>query len=413
MRWFYWYMVALLLWAPCGMARGDEPPGGDAVKQEKPAAVIVTDKGPLDQDYDGWITELIGSRYQFADFDATLLSANGLGVDVATPDAVLRAQLGLEEGTGLVLTGVPPESAGAKAGLAIHDLIIEIGERKVADAAKLKEQLDAAAGKAVKLRVLRGGKPLVVEVPLPKVQVAQIDWTPNHWKVTLKSAERYRLGVTLAEADGTLRAQLRLAAGEGLVVTEVVADSAAAAAGIQAHDVLIVLDGKRLTTVEAINAQVQEIKDRQVELRLLRSGKEMSFRLAPRKTQEAAFVDRPVTFWDTKSCQRCHAQPFDDAQAAHLLMGSKLGAHQSAWIDSQGKAFLFGKVIDTDAAPADAAQPKQQIESLKAQLAQMQQTLAALESSLASATPPADKKPTNTPADSEGKDREVKDGKKK
>jgi S1-C subfamily serine protease len=84
----------------------------------------------------------------------------------------------------------------------------------------------------------------------------------------LADAERYRIGVTLSEADDTLRTQLRLAAGEGLVVTDVVPDSAATAAGIQVNDVLTVLDGKRLTTVEAINAQVQEIKDRLVELRL-------------------------------------------------------------------------------------------------------------------------------------------------
>ena len=87
-------------------------------------------------------------------------------------------------------------------------------------------------------------------------------------------------------------------------------------------------------------------------------------------------------------------------------MGAKLGAHHSAWIGSDGKAQLFGKWID--AAAAQSAEPMQQIESLKAQLAQMQQTLAALESSLAAAPPHADKKPTDTPHDLEAKDVEKK-----
>jgi membrane-associated protease RseP (regulator of RpoE activity) len=404
-----WIIVAAL-GAGSNASWGDEPPVGEAVTQKPPAAVIVTDKGPAQQNYDRWITELIDNRFvQVA--DAALLAANGLGVDLAAPDDALRTQLGLEAGAGLVVASVPAESAGAKAGLQVHDVILTADEQKVDNPARFEERLEAAAGKSVKLRLVRGGKPLTLEVALPKLQVARVDWTPDRWKVefdnvALATAERYRLGVSLAEADSALRSQLRLAEGEGLVVTEVIEESAAASAGIQTNDVLIVLDGKRLTTIDAINAQVQKIKDRKVELRLLRSGKEMSLQLAPRKTQEAAFIDRPVTFWDTKSCQRCHAQAHTGATAAHLLMGAKLGAHHSAWIGSDGKAHLFGKWID--AAVADSSQSQQQIESLKAQLAHMQQTLAALESSLAAAAPPADKKPTDTPNDLEAKDSEKK-----
>ena len=141
----------------------------------------------------------------------------------------------------------------------------------------------------------------------------------------LASRERFRIGVSLSEADDTLRAQLRLAAGEGLVVTDVVKDSAAKAAGMLVNDVLTVLDGKRLTTVDAINAQVQEIKDRSVELRLLRAGKELALQVAPRKSVEAAYHDSALRYWDMQSCQKCHAHPFDDAQAAHLMTKWKLG----------------------------------------------------------------------------------------
>ena len=55
---------------------------------------------------------------------------------------------------------------------------------------------------------------------------------------SLGTNDRYRIGVTLSEADDTLRSHLKLAASEGLVVTEVVNDSPAAKMGVKLHDVL-------------------------------------------------------------------------------------------------------------------------------------------------------------------------------
>jgi hypothetical protein len=53
-----------------------------------------------------------------------------------------------------------------------------------------------------------------------------------------------RLGVRVVSPDATLIDQLDLPQGQGLVVQEVLADSAAARAGLRAHDVLLALDGR-------------------------------------------------------------------------------------------------------------------------------------------------------------------------
>src|SRR5262245_31920729 len=333
------------------------------------------------------------SRYVDAaliDMSRSLIADNGLGIDFAPPEAALRAQLGLEADSGLVVISAPEESLGAKAGLKVHDVIVQFGDQKSSEIEKLKEWLGAADGKVVTLKILRGGKPVEVQVTpkkpeSAKVRVRTLADLADGWKhVELASRERYRIGVSLSEADDTLRAQLRLAAGEGLVVTEVVKDSAATAAGILVNDVLTVLDGKRLTTVDAINAQIQEIKDRSVELRLLRAGKEVALQIVPRKSVEAAFHDRAVRYWDMQSCQKCHAQPFDDAQAAHLMTKWKLGAHHSAWTNGE-QLHLYGKLLNPSVKPAAEGGSQKQILALKSQLAEMQKTLAALESSLAPA----------------------------
>jgi C-terminal processing protease CtpA/Prc len=286
-------------------------------------------------------------------------SANGLGIDVVPAEAALRAQLGLKEDVGLVVTSAAPETIGAKAGLKQHDVLVRVGDEKVGDLQRLSELLESADGKAVKLHVLRGGKPLQIEAMPKKPQQLNISLENFEGLVDPRLVtvhrERYRIGVHLAEADDTLRAHLRLAQSEGLVVTGVVNDSAATQAGIQEHDVLTVLDGKRVTTVEAVNAQIQEIKDRQVELRLLRGGKEITFQLAPRKSNEASYE---------------HMMGFEDMAGGYGMAdgydGKKTGIRAVTLEAMQGGDL------------------RQQISIFKRQLGQMQKTLTALESTLTS-----------------------------
>jgi len=329
---------------------------------------------------------------QLADFDVHvgLTHANALGVDVALPDAALKAQLNLAEREGVTVTQVPDESVGAKAGLKVHDVIIQVGDHRVGEIADLAQALEAVDGKSVKLKLWRAGKQTELEATPKKPEYARLKLSKVLFsdldRDVLVSAEHFRIGVTLSEADDTLRQQLRLATGEGLVVTEVLDDSSAAKAGIQVHDVLTMLDGKRLTTVEAINAQIQELKDKSVELRLLRSGKEVTLQIAARKSQEAAFTDQTMVVWGSKNCQSCHGD------AAHRALAWKLNANQSAWTDGHtGKLFLREWIGDKAAGSPTA--PQQQIEALKNQLAEMQKTLAELEQVLQQPVKDPEKEP--------------------
>ena len=332
----------------------------------------------------------ISAYFSFVDVSESLIAANGLGIDVAVPEAALRTQLGLAEGKGLVVTSVPDESCGNKAGLKVHDIVLQVYGHDTGDLKTLGEMLDAVSGQPVKIKVLRGGKTMELDATPQKPELAHVRLrtylSDAGDGLAVVAQDAYRIGVTLAEADDTLRAHLRLAAGEGLVVTDVVAESAAAAAGILQNDVLVVLDGKRLTTVEAVNAQVQELKDKSVELRLLRGGKEVALPIAARKTQEAAFVDKPITFWDTKSCQRCHANPHVDQSHAHAAW--RLNANKSVWTDGS-TVRLWGHILDTAPTQTAPAAPQEQINALKLQLAEMQKTLSALEAALAPAKPDA------------------------
>ena len=371
---------------------GQEPSAAEQKQQTRDEAAVTQGirwlhaRQGADLQYDKTLSVLLADK---------LVSSNDLGVDLVEIQPALRAQLNLAEGTGLVVTTVPDNSPGASAGLKAHDVLVNIGAIKVGSLAQVAEGLQKAQGesadKTVMLGVIRQGRTLTLKAVPKSPQIAEVilgDAPVALWsKVDVKTEPRYRVGVILSEADDTLRAQVGLAAGEGLIVTEVYPDTPAAKAGIQPHDVLVILDGKRLSTVDAVNAQIQEIKEREVELKLLRGGKEVTVKIAPQKEAAdlAQYQDfaRAWTIWNpgvcpgqarAQQCTSCHQNPFPEWKADadyHRQLG--------LWL-ARTKA-------------AEAGSPQEQVNQLQEQLAKMQETLSTLEASLAA----AEEKPANPP----------------
>jgi C-terminal processing protease CtpA/Prc len=290
--------------------------------------------------------------------------ANALGVEAAPLDGTLRAHLNIDDKSGLVLTSVPEGSEGAKAGLKLHDVVLNIDQQQVNDPGRFNELVGGLQGKKASIGLLRAGKPQSVEVAVPQLPLAMLE---QHFDVEVFRAgveNRYRIGVTLSEADETLRSHLKLAGGEGLVVTEVVDESPAAKMGVKQHDVLTELDGKRLTSVDAANAQIQEIKDKTVVLKLLRSGQEVTCQIAPKKSSEPMHTFLESVVLDDRTQHRALVRWFNAGT---------------------------GKVEG----PANAAA---QLAELKKQLAELGKTVENLEAVIAAPAPPAEeKKPEEEP----------------
>jgi membrane-associated protease RseP (regulator of RpoE activity) len=96
-----------------------------------------------------------------------------LGVKVEKPSDILLDQLNLRRDQGLILTEVIPDSAAAKAGLKVHDVLIELnGKTVAADVAQFHK--DVAAIKAntkVTAVVFRKGKRETISgLVLPEVK---------------------------------------------------------------------------------------------------------------------------------------------------------------------------------------------------------------------------------------------------
>jgi hypothetical protein len=218
----------------------------------------------------------------------------------------------------------------------------------VRDLEKLTAILNDNAGNSIEIGLLRSGRMQLVTVAVPPSEAIRLTGRLH----LATPAKQYRIGVSLAAADETLRSQLQLKDGEGVVVTEVIAATPAEKAGVKQHDVLIELDSNRLAKVEEITEQIQQIGSRRVLLKLLRSGKPEVVELTPEIVESYPTVAKTPIYYVNDSNELVFGSA--EALASSLIVAAQL-------------------------------EPRGQIRALKDQLAQMQKLLDALEASLAPA----------------------------
>ena len=91
------------------------------------------------------------------------LPAAGM-VTTRAPD-IVREQLGLPRGRGLVVVSVAPDSRASRAGICRHDVLVALDGQWLILPEHFQELLDTAADDAaLECRLIRGGKPLVVSL---------------------------------------------------------------------------------------------------------------------------------------------------------------------------------------------------------------------------------------------------------
>jgi C-terminal processing protease CtpA/Prc len=219
-----------------------------------------------------------------------------LGATLKPVDDVLRAQLVIPAGQGLLVASLRANGPSAESGLHKDDILLSLAAKPLASTDDLTKQLMAAGQSNVPLKVLRGGKAITIHVrPQFRVTIGPV----------AKEQTEYYIGVSLEPIEDALRTQLGLTAGQGVVITDVVKDSAAEKAGVQKHDLALELGGKPVGTPEALAHQVQENKDTPSTLKLLRAGKVLTVPItgAVRKVQvsSSSSSDKIATWIDADS----------------------------------------------------------------------------------------------------------------
>ena len=208
--------------------------------------------------------------------------AEQYGFDFVEADPVLRSQLSLPEDEGLVVVSVTAGRDADKAGIKEKDLIVKINEKPVANVAQARKLITQADDRMVRVDLYRAGEP--VRLTLTK--------SPGH-----SFPMSYWIGVPMTPVDATLRSQLpMLPAAAGLIVTDVVADSPAAKAGIQKNDILVRSGDELLTSNEVLIDHIGKSAGKEIKLELLRAGKITSLNVTPEKRGDSRgiYIDFPA-----------------------------------------------------------------------------------------------------------------------
>jgi serine protease Do len=202
----------------------------------------------------------------------------GINIQALTPD--IAAKLGLpDESSGVLVGGVAPNSAGAKAGLEDGDVITEVDGKKISDPRNLQLLVaQTPPGTKVSLSVLHsqdGGRPAEKHVTatlgtLPKEILARGEANPNE---PPPSSNEVLEGVEVSDLDAAARRQFNIPRNvQGAVVSDVAQDSNAAQAGLRPGDVIVAIERKPVQTAQEAVEACDSVKGDHVLLRVWSRG---------------------------------------------------------------------------------------------------------------------------------------------
>jgi serine protease Do len=156
----------------------------------------------------------------------------GIGIADVTPDNAKFFQM--SNANGAVVSQVDPNSAGAKAGLKIGDVVTKLNGKSVTDAGELQMEVgQRQPGDTIKLEVVRDGKTMTVPVTLEAMGASKND-------STVAGEHKGRWGMSLGDLSQEVRDQLQIPSDvHGAVVQDVQPGSPADNAGLQRGDVIV------------------------------------------------------------------------------------------------------------------------------------------------------------------------------
>jgi len=198
-----------------------------------------------------------------------------LGVTLKDVTAEKARELKLPGEYGALVVSVDKDSAAAKAGLQKGDVIVEFAGERVRSEAQLRRLIrETPAGRTVSLQVFRDGQAQTLNAKLeprknefyfqtPEVHIPEIHITPNmiepfnNRSFAFMFGGRPTLGVSGEELTSQLAGYFGVKQGKGVLVSEVVAGSPAAKAGLKAGDVIVAVDGKEVATVAELRKALE------------------------------------------------------------------------------------------------------------------------------------------------------------
>jgi serine protease Do len=180
-----------------------------------------------------------------------------IGVAVQPVTADIAASLKLADVKGALVNGVEPAGPAAKAGIRTGDVITAFNGTAIENGNDLRNYVSSTApGTTAKLTVVRDNKPEEISVTLAEQKTAATSSEGG-------SPSEEGLGMIVEPLTPSLAQRLEVPRStEGLAVTDVDPDGAAAAAGLQEGDVIRQVNGKSVRSAAELRRAVTAQSDR-------------------------------------------------------------------------------------------------------------------------------------------------------
>jgi serine protease Do len=202
----------------------------------------------------------------------------GVGIQEVTPD--LATAFNLPNTKGALVTQVVEDSAAAKAGIKVEDVITKFNGKEVEDTSQLRNLVASCApGTEAAITLVRKDKEMILH--------AKLGTLPNETEASEEGGGNNegagKLGLGIAPLTPDKAKQLGYKNTVGVVVTEVDDDSPAANAGLRPGDVITEVNRMKVTSISDFREALAKSKDKENVLMLVKRQDRSSFIIVQQK----------------------------------------------------------------------------------------------------------------------------------
>jgi serine protease Do len=194
-----------------------------------------------------------------------------LGVKIQPVTKDIADGLGLKKAEGALVAEPQPDSPAAKAGVKAGDVITAVNGEAVEGPRELAKMIGAMSPDSnVKLSIMRDGSEKTLSLTLDKMPAQVEALADTGGDKDDDGMDLGKLGLTLAPAD-----RVAGAGDEGVVVTGVDSDGAAAERGFATGDVILEVAGRKVSTPADVRKEIDSVRKegkRTVLMRVKKNG---------------------------------------------------------------------------------------------------------------------------------------------
>jgi len=275
--------LLLLAAAPASAARPATPPS------PAPAEVPATPRPAPHAPRDHMIFQSSGGSW--------------LGVSIADITSERAKELNMKEETGALITSVLPDSPAEEAGLQKEDVILEYQGTRIEGAMQLTRMVrETPPGRTVTLKILHQGETRTVKVKvsehdgeehermfrkrieIPPIELPDIDLPDVPFLESVPSSSR--LGVSIENLGDQLGEYFGVKSGNGVLVRSVKKGSPAENAGLRAGDVIVKVDGERISDAADLRSALRGHRGKAFPITIVRDRREQNVTVTLPKPEE-------------------------------------------------------------------------------------------------------------------------------